>query len=301
MNFDEARQASEELFGNEQQNEQQPIDEQPIEEQPIEASPEQQGQQILNETMNTANEAVNSLAQAEAQLQERDAAIAQLQEQLRMSQEQALNQQKLISDLSKKNEEQVIDEVLEMPTLDMNALAFADDETVKKAQEEYAKKMADFIKRPIMDELSPFIERAKEGERQIHKEQFLSEMSELPEFADIREMSPQIDRIIQNNEALRNMPIDDAYVMAAAIAKGVQAMNEPKKEMSLDDMMSLYENNDEFRQAIEQKRIAELKNSQQVPPFSASSGAVNAALNIKEKPKTFEEASERTRRMFGLE
>ena len=65
--------------------------------------------------------------------------------------------------------------------------------------------------------------------------------------------------------------------------------------------MELYDKNPTFQELVEKKRLDTIKQSQQVPPFSASSGAVNAALNIKEKPKTFEEASERTRRMFGLD
>ena len=65
--------------------------------------------------------------------------------------------------------------------------------------------------------------------------------------------------------------------------------------------MELYDKNPTFQELVEKKRLDAIKQSQQVPPFSASSGAVNAALNIKEKPKTFEEASERTRKMFGLE
>ena len=65
--------------------------------------------------------------------------------------------------------------------------------------------------------------------------------------------------------------------------------------------MKLYEETPTFQELVEKKRLEAIKQSQQVPPFSASSGAVNAALNIKEKPKTFEEASERTRKMFGLD
>jgi hypothetical protein len=34
--------------------------------------------------------------------------------------------------------------------------------------------------------------------------------------------------------------------------------------------------------------------------MSASSGAAGAALNIKERPQTLEEASRRTREMFGM-
>ena len=74
---------------------------------------------------------------------------------------------------------------------------------------------------------------------------------------------------------------------------------EEKKEPTAEELMEMYNNNPAFQELIEKKRIEAVKGSQQVPPLSASSGAVNVALNIKEKPKTFEEASARTRKMFG--
>ena len=76
---------------------------------------------------------------------------------------------------------------------------------------------------------------------------------------------------------------------------------EPPAEPTVNELMDMYNSNPEFQQLVEKQRLEQIKQSQQVPPFSASSGAVNAALNIEKKPKTFEEASERTRRMFGLD
>ena len=99
------------------------------------------------------------------------------------------------------------------------------------------------------------------------------------------------------------MPMEEKFINAYAIARGVNAINTPPaepKELTDDELMELYDKNPTFQELIEKKRIDAIKNSQQVPPFSASSGAVNAALNIQEKPKTFDEASERTRKMFGL-
>ena len=78
-------------------------------------------------------------------------------------------------------------------------------------------------------------------------------------------------------------------------------MNTPPpaaKEPTAEELMEAYNSNLTFRDMVEKQRLEQIKQSQQVPPFSASCGAVNAALDIKEKPKTFEEASMRTREMF---
>jgi division protein CdvB (Snf7/Vps24/ESCRT-III family) len=119
-------------------------------------------------------------------------------------------------------------------------------------------------------------------------------------------MLPQLDRIIESNKWLKSddMSIEEKYINAYAIARGVNAINTPPeepKELTEDELMELYDKNPTFQELIEKKRLEAIKQSQQVPTFSASSGAVNAALNIPEKPKTLEEASKRTMQMFGLE
>ncbi|MGN1092898.1 MAG: hypothetical protein ACI4RS_04520, partial [Monoglobaceae bacterium] len=129
-------------------------------------------------------------------------------------------------------------------------------------------------------------------------------LRKIPDFEGIDTMLPRLDRMIANNSILSsdNVPIDEKYIMAYAMAKGVDTPKERvvQREPTADEIVAIYESNPEIQQLIEKKRINSVKNSQQVPPFSASSGAVNAALNIKEKPKTLEEAAKRSREMFGL-
>jgi hypothetical protein len=48
--------------------------------------------------------------------------------------------------LFQKNKRQKDKEAKEIPILDINALAFADEETIEKAQREYAEKMAEYLK-----------------------------------------------------------------------------------------------------------------------------------------------------------
>ena len=189
----------------------------------------------------------------------------------------------------------------ERPTIDLASLAFADDEEVKRQQDEYAEKMAQYVKRGVMDELSPFVDEAKRGRLEREKTAVIDALSTVPELEGIKSLVPQMDRIIENNIALQSddIPLDEKYINAYAIARGVNAINTPKKEPTAEDLMRLYEENPEFQEMIEKKRISAVKQNQQVPPMSASSGAVNAALHIKEKPKSWEDASERTKKMFG--
>ncbi len=316
-NFDEAMEATEEMFNNEQtlaetDGNEEVVAEDPVqeEEQTVEDSTQEEAlpateaangnNRALEEAAQTAEVAAQVASEKNAQLEQ---AVSE-NEQLRQQNSELL---KTISQMSQQQKEAIVEEAMEMPTLDIGGLAFADDETVKQAEAEYAQRMADFVKGGVMKDLAPFVEQAKEGIYQKEKNAAISALSQVPELSGIETLLPQLDKIIANNKWLQSedMSVEERFINAYAIARGVNAINtppeEPKKELTSEELMELYDKNPDFQELVEKKRLEQIKQSQQVPPFSASSGAVNAALNIKEKPKTFDEAAERTRRMFGLE
>ena len=312
--FDDARAATEAMFENDEQlpvEDATPVPEEETIEEPIEEPTETveevepveeqlvQENAMLDDAVNTAEIAAQTAQQKDAELQQ---ALQEL-EALRMQNQQM---QGTLEELSKRNEEQLIEEAMQMPTLDVNGLAFATEDEIRQAQANYAQQMAEFVKSGIMQEISPFVEQAKEGIYQKEKTDTLSALAQVPELAGINDMLPQLEKIIANNRWLQSedMPMDEKLINAYAIARGVNAINTPPEEpkkLTDEDLMKLYDETPTFQELVEKKRLEAIKQSQQVPPFSASSGAVNAALNIKDKPKTFEEASERTRKMFGLE
>ena len=314
-NFDEAIKATEEMFAEEEQSaleddiQEQEVEEpteEPVEtptetEEPIEQVAEEptQEQIILDDAVNTAEIAAQTA-------QEKDMQLQQALQELEALKAQNQQMQGAIEELSKKNEENLIEEAMLPPTLDINGLAFATQEEIERAQSEYAQKMAEYNRQQIMKELAPTLEYAKKGMQDSEKAEMLSALSQVPELEGINDMLPQLEKIIANNRWLQSddMPMDEKLINAYAIARGVNAINtppEPEKKLTDEELMKIYEETPTFQELVEKKRLEAIKQSQQVPPFSASSGAVNAALNIQNKPKTFEEASERTRKMFGLE
>ena len=314
-NFDEANKATEEMFDealteeNTEQTEE-VVEETPTEEVPVEEPTEQPVEQPVEQPIaDTAvlDDAVQTAEIAAQTAQQKDAQLQQALQELEALKAQNQQMQGTLEELSKKNEENLLEEALQPPTLDINGLAFADEETVAQAQAEFAQKMSEYNRQQIMKELEPTLAFAKKGMQDAERADTLEALAQVPELNGINEMLPQLERIIANNKWLQtsDMPLDEKYINAYAIARGVNAINtppeEPKKELTSEELMQMYDSNPTFQELIEKKRLDAIKNSQQVPPFSASSGAVNAALNIKEKPKTFEEASERTRRMFGLD
>lgn len=317
--FDEASAATEEMFANEQisladapleeessaENEQTaeniPAEETPPNTEEIpEVTPEtQENQTALGQAAQTAEVAAELAAQKAGQLQQ---AMSEI-EALKLQNQQL---QGTIDEISRQNVENVIEEALTPPTLDINGLAFADEETQKAEMSKFVKDMTAYNRQEIMKELSPTLEFAKKGMRDAETKEVVAALSQIPELANIQEMLPQLDRIIANNKWLQSddMPLDEKYINAYTMAKGIDTLNnsraqsEEPKEPTPEELLDIYNKNPAFQELVEKQRLGAIKQGQQVPPFSASSGAVNAALNIKEKPKTLDEASERTRRMF---
>ncbi|MBR6603460.1 MAG: hypothetical protein IKK94_05540 [Clostridia bacterium] len=264
-------------------------------------------QQTANQPAAVIEKAAQTAEVAAQLAAEKDSQLKQANEQIEALTQQNLQLQGTIDEMSKQNTEEIIEDALTPPVLDISGLAFADEETQRAAMAKFTEDMSAYNRKQIMKELSPTLEYAKKGMMEDEARAALSTLSQIPELKGIEAMRPQLDRIIANNKWLssEDMPLDEKYINAYAMARGIDIINNPEnqpgtaKEQTPEEMLALYNSNPAFRELVEKQRIEALKPSQQVPPFSASSGAVNAALDIKEKPKTFEEASERTRKMSG--
>ena len=308
--FDEASAATQDLFENEQQsaanveNEEIPV---AADEQSTEASLDEEAASEPQTSIQPSDDIGQAAQTAELAAQvasEKDGQLQQALSEIEALKQQNQQLQGTIDEISSRNAENVIEEAMTPPPLDLNSLAFADEETQKSAMAKYAEDMSAYNRSQIMKELSPALEYAKKGMREEEAKEAVSALSQIPELSNINEMLPQLDKIISNNKWLQSddMPVDEKYINAYAMARGIDTINnppKPPKPPTTDELMELYNSNPAFRELVEKQRLEEIKQSQQVPSFSASSGAVNAALNIKEKPQTLEEASRRTKEMFG--
>lgn len=301
-NLDEARNAAADVFSGEQEafddTEESPETEAP-EEVPDEqlmqaAAPVDERQQMTENAIQTAEAAAQAAAQKDMQLQ-------QIMSEMSALKEQNDTLQQTIQQMSQQQEEAIVGEAMGPPELDLANAIYEDPETLKARQAEYAQKMAEYVKGGLMKEIAPFLDQAKAGLAEKEKQETLQMLSQVPVLQGINDMLPQLDTLLANNAEVfaENAPIDAKYAIAYAMAKGIDSINHPPQEPTAEELMRYYENNPEFKDLIEKKRVEQVKGSQQVPPLSASSGAANAALNIKEKPKTLEEARSLTRELFG--
>ncbi len=315
-NLEEASAATEELFANEQlsladvppANEENP----PAEETPAETPPAETEETLAQQTPDAQpatdiEQAVQTAEIAAQVASEKDGQLQQVLAELEALKQQNQQLQGTIDEMSRQNTENIIEDALTPPTLDINGLAFADEETQRAAMAKYAEDMSAYDRQQIMKEMSPMIEYAKRGMREAESKEVVAALSQIPELANIQQMLPQLERIIANNKWLQSddMPLDEKYINAYAMARGIDTINnppaqpEPAKDPTPEELLAMYNSNPAFQELVEKQRIDALKQSQQVPPFSASSGAANAAPNIKEKPQTLEDASRRTLEDFA--
>ena len=293
-NFYDARRATEDMFDGQTvlgedstpQDTSQDTPQEQQEGQVQEEQPQEQVQEQPPQENNAVDEAANvaqAAAQAAAQREQDYQRIMEENEQLRQTNNEL---QQTITQQSQQREQAVIEDAMQMPMLDVNRLAFEDDATVQKMQQDYANAMQKYVTQQVLKDVEPALQYAKDGMREKEKREMLEAFKGVDELKGINDMLPQLDYIIEHNKWLANddIPMDEKYLTAYMIANGVNSANTPPpSDPTAEELMKYYDSNPEF---------------QQVPAMSASNGAVNAALTIKEKPTTWDDASKRTRDML---
>ena len=307
-NLEEARAATEELFSGEPETipAGDETDVTPDTETPKQENATDEGQNTNNQN-EVLDDAVSTAEAAAKAAAEKDAQLTQALQESEALRQQNSELKRNIEEISKKNEEHIIEEALKPPTLDLSSLTFASDEEQQAAMAKYAEELSAYNRQELLKELEPTLKFAEKGMHDAEAKEAVEVLSQVPELAGIEKIRPQLDKIIANNKWLQSedMPIDEKYINAYAIAKGIDSINnpvkapEPPKEPTSEEILEMYRKNPDLQALIEKERLGAIKQGQQVPPFSASSGAAGAALNIKNKPKTLEEASEMAKELLG--
>ncbi len=321
--FEKAKQASIEAFGRQQtfddantttaqsQPEQQatPSAEQASSAQATGAIEQQEQPVQATDRATVTEEAISVAEQAAAIAQQKNSEVATLTQQLEQEKQKSASLEAVINEMNQKKEEEILEEPLTMPELQVEDILFASPEELAAAQKKYAEEMSEYQHKLLDRQYAPIKAQAKKLEEAEILQQMTSDVKGRREFEgfDSPEMQSRLRIIIEQNEFLKNsdLPYEKKLINAFAIARGADAMysqqgaNGENKEQSVDELVEIYKNNPEFKQAIEKLRIDELNDGQQVPPLTASGGAGNVALNINNKPKTFGEARERAKaRLF---
>ena len=203
--------------------------------------------------------------------------------------EQLMNLQKVQEQASTATETNIVDEALNPPSLDFENLMYLDDTAKAQAQSKYVQDIAEYTKKMALKEMQPIIDDFNNKRVQTERQATLNTLSAMQEFADIRQLEPQVMSVLSNNKAVQMIDNQEEQIVTAyAFAKGLTVMD--KIEPTTDELFSNFEKITDIQDLIEKKRLESLQKGQQVPILSASSGAANVALNIPSKPKTLGEA-----------
>ncbi len=246
--------------------------------------PEEQAAEAANIAETAANTAANMNNDIQA-----------LQGQIQQQNEVIQHLQQTISEQNEVQEEEIEQSI--MPDLDIDRLTFEDEDTRREIMDDYNNKLKTAIMSSVMKEMEPAIKMAEEAKKAREKNEVMAELSKIPDLEGIAGMVGQLDSIISRNPKMfSNLDTDEQYLAAYAMARGVNDINTPKKEPTAQEIVDMLNNNSDALALLEKQRAEALKDSQQVPAMSASSG--NVALNIPDKPKTWEDARERVRSLF---
>lgn len=178
--FDDAKGATENLFDDGEQ----------LSIEGVENSEQQTAEETSTNTDNPTTENIDPVTETAVQTaeiaaqtaNEKDQHLQQVLQELSAIKEENNSLKQMVSEINNQNKEQLIEDV--MPVLDIGSLAFDDEDTIKGKQADYAKQMAEYVKKSLMQELSPFVEQAKEGMYQKEKSEVISALSTIPQYRD---------------------------------------------------------------------------------------------------------------------
>ena len=297
-NFDEAYQMSTEAMLAEQQAAEQPAvpveeapapetvpAEAPVEEAPAPEAVPAEGQapetqpaltetQILQEAaLRTANE----LASVKSELEQLKALSAQ--------QSQAA-------------EEEIQEQLLEPPKLDLKDIAYLSDEEIAQREAEYTQQMLDFTMQGVDKKIQPVLSQYESQQRATEEQSVLN---------DLRLKSPDFDTYLPEiqsflsadnavSKALAAMPARERYVAAALMAKGAA----PVQQETAESLVKKIAANPDAMRMLELQRVEATKKNSNIPPQSASSGMANVPVNPPATPKSFDEAHKLAKEKYGF-
>lgn len=195
--------------------------------------------------------------------------------------------------LEKLNEEKVIQEtenITEEKNADEKELSSESDERL------IAKNIYEIARKDLYNELLPLVECARKYKNKEERDKVIKMMILTEEMADAADKADEMDEVIENYPALKNSKdIMEKYVTAYVILKGRDACIANKKK-SVEELMDIFENNEEFRNAVSLKIRDDIKKQNSVPYMNFEGGITS--LNLEEKPKNMQDAKNATFRLF---
>lgn len=179
--------------------------------------------------------------------------------------------------------------------IDFSAFLYGDDEAKKGA----AGKFMEYFMSNLQGRATPVLKEWDEAKRALDVQKAIKVLSSLEdEFPGFGKEADVIEALIGRDKVLASYedPMQ-ARIAAYLINEGLKAVKKGKAGMSVDELMELYRKNEEFKAAIEQDRLEQLKEAPQIPPMPVSSSLSTHEPYTADTPKDMEAANKSLREL----
>lgn len=225
----------------------------------------------------------------------------QMQQQMQVAQENEMLKQE-IARLNDTLRQQSANATAEIVSSATGEPTFDPSELMYLSPEESQAKIAEFvsgIKQSVLnsDEMKGMRDEYAKAREERELYEIINDMANSPELKgyDVRGSIGDMITVMQNNPFFNNpdMAANDKVFDAMLIAEGVKSLKSKLSgeadKIDYDKIMDLYHNDSELQRRINGDRVQQLKQNQQVPPQSASSGFASVTNNIPNKPERVED------------
>lgn len=180
---------------------------------------------------------------------------------------------------------------------DLSAFVYGSDDEKKSAKEALVRAVLSKVRNDAEDVLR----QKDEAERMLDCQKAIKLLKSMEEdFPGYGEKSDIIEALIDRDDVLKSYkdPVN-ARIAAFLIQTGLDALNAGKKETSLDDLMELYRNNEDFKAEVEKERLKQIEETGDVPTIPLDGGySSSSPYEAPEPPKSIKEANERVKKKF---
>lgn len=179
--------------------------------------------------------------------------------------------------------------------VDFSAFVYGDESERKTT----SKKLFGQLLSALREEAAPILAERDDAKRATDMAKAIKVLSEMEDdFPGFGTQVDELNALIGRNAILKAHTVPMEQMIAAYIMNaGLKAIDKGKSGMSVDELMNLYRENEEFRGAIEKDRLEKLKDEPELPPMPVSSSMSTHEPYTHDAPETMEEANKSLREM----
>lgn len=180
---------------------------------------------------------------------------------------------------------------------DLSAFVYGSDDEKENAKS----RLVAFLLGQLKEEAAPILQQRDEAVKFLDVQKAIKLLSEMEEdFPGYAQKRDAVEALISYDDVLKSYqnPLNQR-IAGFLMQLGIETLEKNKKGTSVDELMDLYRNNQDFKTAIEKERLKKIEETGDVPVIPMDGGFSSATpYEAPAAPKTIKEANERVRKKF---